>query len=80
MKRWLVIFSSHPSPPADATAVDVCEQDELRAIAKARRAAPPHHPWAIATATPWPKGCPNVDEAVRISEDKVTIKRRAAKR
>lgn len=63
MKRWLVIFSSHPTPPADTTVVEVRDTTELRAIAKAKRLAPPHHPWSSVTAIPWPKGCPGVDEA-----------------
>lgn len=55
-KRYLVIFSSHPEPPADATAVDVRAESELRAIAKAKRETQIHHPWTRVSAVPWPRG------------------------
>ena len=67
MKRYLVIFSSHPTPPADATAVDVRARSELEAIRNAKRAARIPHPWAHVSALPWPRGCPGVDEALRVS-------------
>lgn len=63
-QRWLVIFASHPRPPADATAVDVRATSELRAIHAAKKIAPLLHPWKYVSAIPWPQGCPGVDEAV----------------
>ncbi len=63
MKRWLVIFSSHPAPPSDATVVDVRAPHELGAIQSARKSVAIQHPWAMVSAIPWPRGCPGVDEA-----------------
>ena len=62
LKRYLVIFSSHPVPPADATAVDVRAAGELSAIAKAKRVVELHHPWSRVVAVPWPRGL-SIDEA-----------------
>jgi hypothetical protein len=62
-----VIFSSHTAPPADATAVDVRAVSELDAIARARRSITLHHAWAHVSAVPWPKGCPDIDDAARLS-------------
>lgn len=61
LKRWVVIFSSHPSPPADATAVDVRAESELAAIAKAKATTELHHPWSGVRAVPWPRGL-SIDE------------------
>ena len=61
MKRWLVIFSSHPEPPADATAVDVRADGELAAIARAKQTTELHHPWSCVRAVPWPRGL-SIDE------------------
>lgn len=63
-RRYLVVFRSHPAPPSDVTIVDVRASGELHAIATARREMPPHHPWAIATARPWPRGCATVEQAM----------------
>lgn len=64
MKRWLVVFRSHPLPPVDSTVVDVTARSMLGAIAKARREALIPHPWHLVTATLWPRGCADIDAAV----------------
>lgn len=66
MKRWLVIFSSHPEPPSDSTVVEVRASTQIQAIAIAKRTTPPAHPWSSVSAIPWPKGCPSVDEAAAL--------------
>lgn len=65
MNRWLVIFSSHPEPPADMTFVDVRARNFLEAIVRARREQPPPHGWSLVSAYAWPMGCEGVDEATR---------------
>ena len=65
MTRYLVIFLSHPEPPADATFVDVRARNVLEAVRDARKASPPQHPWTLAIAYSWPMGCSDVDEATR---------------
>lgn len=63
VKRFLVVFQSHPIPPSDATVVDVYAKNVLLAVRKARKEVPPHHEWCLVSVAPWPKGCANVDEA-----------------
>ena len=64
MERYLVIFSSHPEPPSDATAVEILAESRISAIARARREVEIPHPWTFARAIPWPPGCPDVDVAL----------------
>jgi hypothetical protein len=64
VKRWLVVFCSHPSPPSDATIVDVRARSELHAIAKAQRENVLPHPWGFVQAYPWPKDCADVDDVM----------------
>lgn len=59
--RWLVVFRSHLDGPSDTTVARVRAVSVLAAIAAARRACPPHHPWVEARATPWPAGARGVD-------------------
>lgn len=63
--RYMVIFSSSPTPPADATVIDMSATSELEAIAKAKRYAHVPHPWTTVNAIPWPKGCRGVNQAVK---------------
>lgn len=65
MKRFLVVFDSHPSPPVDQTVVDVTAGCALTAIRDAKREVRLHHGWTLARAIPWPRGCSNVDAAAR---------------
>jgi hypothetical protein len=63
VKRFLVIFSSHPTPPADTTVVDVSAECAMSAMLIAKREAGIHHVWTFAQAVPWPRGCSDVDAA-----------------
>jgi hypothetical protein len=65
VKRFLVIFHSHPTPPFDTTVVDVYAESPLGAMRDAKREAPPAHAWQFAQALPWPRGCADVNEAAR---------------
>ena len=62
--RWLVMFFSHPEPPADMTFVDVRAPSSLAAIVAAREEQPLAHGWSLARAVRWPIGAADVDEAV----------------
>lgn len=65
MHRWLVEFRSRASRGrADVTIADVWAPSRLAAIRTVLREVPPHHPWALAEARPWPLGCPDVDAAI----------------
>lgn len=63
MKTWIVIFSSHAEPPADATFAKVIAKSPLAAMAKARSESELQHPWTFAWAYPWPRGCRDEAEA-----------------
>lgn len=69
VKRYIVLFVSAPDAEGkvDMTAADVRAEGAIRAIAHARRTTPPLHPWATATATPWPKGCRCIDAAADLA-------------
>ena len=68
-KRWIVLFTSTPNEAGevDMTPADVRASSAVRAIAEARKTTPPHHPWVLATATPWPKGCRSIDAAADLA-------------
>ncbi len=63
MKRFLVVFDSHPTPPVDQTVVDVTATCALEAIRDATREVRLHHGWTVVRAIAWPRGCADVDEA-----------------
>ena len=65
MTRFLVIFSSHPTPPVDMTVVDVTASCVLSALLTAKREVRVQHAWVFARAIPWPIGCRDVDEATK---------------
>lgn len=65
MKRFLVIYHSHPAPPFDTTVVDVHAKCVLSALRDAKREIKLQHDWQFAQAVPWPRGCVDVDEAAR---------------
>lgn len=65
MNRFLVVFRSHLEGPADVHCVDVWHTSNLGAIAKAKREAPPLHPWVFAEAKVWPKGCASIGAAAK---------------
>jgi hypothetical protein len=63
VKRFLVIFRSHPSPPFDSTVVDVSARCALSAVLAAKREIAVQHGWTLAQGIPWPRGCEDVDDA-----------------
>ncbi len=63
--RYLVVFRSHLEGLADVHCVDVVSDSSLRAIADAKREAPPPHPWVFASAIAWPKGCASIGVAAK---------------
>ena len=66
VKRFLVLFRSHPSPPADETVVDVTARCALSAVLKAKREIRLQHEWTFARVIPGPRKCLDVDAAARL--------------
>ena len=65
MKRFLVLFSSHPTGPADMTFVDVDASCTLSALCAAKRGTKLQHLWSFAQAVPWPHGTVDVEHAMK---------------
>lgn len=65
MARFLVVFQSHPMPPFDTTAIDVRAPNALQAVHDAKRDEGVSHPWHLAYALPWPRGCADANAAVK---------------
>ncbi len=63
MKRFLVIFRSHPSPPVDETVIDVTAPCALSAILTAKREVQLQHGWTFVQVVPWPRGYVDVEDA-----------------
>lgn len=66
MRRWLVIFSSHPTPPVDQVVVDVWSPTMLAAIAEAKREiGGVMGQWAKVEAAPWPRGVRSANDVAK---------------
>ncbi len=65
MNRYIVVFRSHHEGPADITSVEAWGASGLAAVLSAKREVQIFHPWVVARAYAWPKGCADIEAAAK---------------